>query len=66
MDEYVTKQELRSLGADPRTVRKHLEPDAVLINGIRSFELFKRERVKQLAAALGEAVAKYEKQRNRK
>jgi len=58
MDEYVTKQELRSLGADPRTVRKHLEPDAVLINGTRSFELFKRERMKQLAKSLGEAIEK--------
>ena len=58
MDEYVTKQELRSLGADPRTVRKHLEPDAVLINGTRSFELFKRERMNQLAKSLGEAIEK--------
>jgi hypothetical protein len=59
MQEYVTKQELRTLGADPRTVRKHLEPDAVLINGTRSVELFKRDRVKQLAAALAESTAKY-------
>jgi hypothetical protein len=66
MDEYVTRSELRSLGADPRTVRKHLEPDAVLINGTRSFELFKRERVKQLAAALGEAIAKFEPKRKQK
>ena len=59
MDEYVTRSELRTLGADPRTVRNHIEPDAVLINGTREVELFKRERVQQLAAALREAAERY-------
>jgi len=59
MEEYVTRSELRTLGADPRTVRKHLEPDAKLINGTREVELFKRERVQQLAAALREAAERY-------
>jgi hypothetical protein len=59
MDEFVTKADLRKLGADPRTIRKHLEPDAKLINGTREIELFKRDRVKALAAAIREAAAKY-------
>jgi hypothetical protein len=59
MDEYVTRSELRTLGADPRTVRKHLEPDAVLINGTREVELFKRDRVKQLAKLLQQAAERY-------
>jgi hypothetical protein len=59
MDEFVTKQELRTLGYDPRTVRKHIEPDAMLISGARQVELFPRERVKKLAKALEEATAKY-------
>jgi hypothetical protein len=59
MEEYVTRSELRTLGADPRTVRKHLEPDAVLINGTRAIELFKRDRVKQLANLLQAAAERY-------
>jgi hypothetical protein len=52
MEEFVTRSELRTLGADPRTVRKHLEPDAKLINGTQEIELFKRDRVKALAASI--------------
>jgi hypothetical protein len=62
MDEFVTKADLRQLGADPRTIRKHLEPDAMLIAGTKEIELFKRDRVKALAAALREAAEKYSKQ----
>jgi hypothetical protein len=59
MEEFVTRSELRTLGADPRTVRKHLEPDAKLINGTKEIELFKRDRVKALAASLRKAAERY-------
>jgi hypothetical protein len=59
MDEFVTRQELRALGADPRTVRKHLDPDAKLIAGTKEIELFKRDRVQALAASLREAAERY-------
>ncbi len=62
MDEFVTRADLRQPGADPRTIRKHLEPDAMLIAGTKEIELFKRDRVKALAAALREAAEKYSKQ----
>ena len=62
MDEFVTKADLRQLGPDPRTIRKHLDPDAMLIAGSKEIELFKRDRVKALAAALREAAEKYSKQ----
>jgi hypothetical protein len=64
MDEFVTKADLRQLGADPRTIRKHLEPDAKLINGTREIELFKRDRVKALAASLREAAERYAREDN--
>jgi uncharacterized membrane protein len=59
MDEFVTRQDLRQLGADPRTIRKHLDPDAKLIAGTKEIELFKRDRVKALAAAIREAAERY-------
>jgi hypothetical protein len=59
MDEFVTKADLRQLGADPRTIRKHFDPDAKLIAGSKEIELFKRDRVKALAAALREAAEKF-------
>jgi hypothetical protein len=62
MDEFVTRQDFRNfINADPRTIRKHLDPDAVLMAGTKEIELFKRDRVKALAAALREAAEKYNK-----
>jgi hypothetical protein len=65
MDEFVTRQELRALGADPRTVRKHLDPDAKLIAGTKEIELFKRDRVRALAAAIRESAERYAKENNK-
>jgi hypothetical protein len=62
MEEFVTRQDLRQLGADPRTIRKHLDPDAKLIAGTKEIELFKRDRVKALAAAVLEATRRNSKQ----
>ena len=59
MDEFVTKADLRQLGADPRTIRRHLDPDAMLIAGSKEIELFKRDRVQALAKAIREAAEKY-------
>jgi hypothetical protein len=66
-DQYLTTTSLaRELKADRRQVEKaNLEPDATVVIGTRSFELFRRERVKQLAKSFAEAIAN-EKQRNRK